>query len=103
MTQAIKRKLLNALGRLLKGEPENLELREKARAGKLIINNRAVEKEANLSDGALRRHEDIQALIKMKSLEARAIQDESNQTPINILQARIKRLISNKARDDRTN
>lgn len=94
MTQATKNRLIDALNRLLKHEPENRELRKKLREGKLKINNSTVEKEANLSVGALRRHEDIQKLIKKKSLEAKSTQDESNRTPVDILQDEIKQLKS---------
>ncbi|EPW6924954.1 bacterioferritin comigratory protein [Vibrio parahaemolyticus] len=101
MTQATKNKLMNALVRLLEGKPENRELRKKAREGKLKINNSTVEKEADLSVGALRRHKDIQAMIKTKSLEARATQDESNRTPVDILQAEIKQLKNDKTQANR--
>ncbi|HBH7906314.1 MULTISPECIES: bacterioferritin comigratory protein [Vibrio] len=101
MTQATKNKLMNALARLLEGKPENRELRKKAREGKLKINNSTVEKEADLSVGALRRHEDIQAMITTKSLEARATQDESNRTPVDILQAEIKQLTNDKTQANR--
>jgi hypothetical protein len=96
MTQATKSKLLKALERLLEGKPENRELRKKAREGKLKINNSAVEKEAGLSVGALRRHEDVQAIIKTKSLENRVSQDTSSQTPIDVLEAEVKQLKQDK-------
>lgn len=92
MTQATKNKLINALERLLEGKPENRELRKKAREGKLKINNSTVEKEASLSVGALRRHEDVRVMIKAKSLEARVAQDDFSQTPIDVLQAEVKQL-----------
>jgi hypothetical protein len=75
MTQSTKNKLIKALERLLEGKPENRDLRKKAREGKLKINNSTVEKEAGLSVGALRRHEDVQIMVKNKSLEARAMND----------------------------
>ena len=96
MTQATKSKLVKALGRLLDGSPENRELRKKAREGKLKINNSTVEKEAGLSVGALRRHEDVRVMVESKSLEARAAQDNSNQSPIDVLQAEVKQLKSDK-------
>ncbi|MFA0026706.1 bacterioferritin comigratory protein, partial [Vibrio sp. 10N.261.49.A5] len=77
MTQATKNKLIRALERLLESKPENRELRKKNREGKLKINNSTVEKEAGLSVGSLRRHEDVQAMVKSKSLEARVAQDDS--------------------------
>ncbi|EOX1768192.1 bacterioferritin comigratory protein [Vibrio cholerae] len=92
MTQATKCKLINALERLLEGKPENRELRKKAREGKLKINNLSVEKEAGLSVGALRRHEDVQDMVKNKSLEFRVKQDDLSQSPIDVLQAEIKQL-----------
>ena len=96
MTQATKNKLINALERLLEGKPENRELRKKAREGKLKINNSTVEKEAGLSVGALRRHEDVRIMVESKSLEARAAQDNSSQSPIDVLQAEVKQLKSDK-------
>ncbi|HCH6177518.1 bacterioferritin comigratory protein [Vibrio sp. D173a] len=96
MTKATKHKLLEALERLLEGKPENRELRKKAREGKLKINNSTVEKEAGLSVGSLRRHEDVRVMIKTKLLEARGAQDGSNQTPIDVLQADIKQLKQDK-------
>ena len=92
MTQATKNKLLKALERLLEGKPENRELRKKAREGKLKINNSTVEKEAGLSVGALRRHEDIRAAIIAKSLEVRAAQDDPSKSPIDVLRAEVKQL-----------
>ncbi|EGQ9573738.1 bacterioferritin comigratory protein [Vibrio alginolyticus] len=96
MTKATKHKLLEALERLLEGKPENRELRKKAREGKLKINNSTVEKEAGLSVGSLRRHEDVRVMIKTKLLEARGAQDGSSQTPIDLLQADIKQLKQDK-------
>ncbi|WMO17558.1 bacterioferritin comigratory protein [Vibrio alginolyticus] len=96
MTKATKHKLLEALERLLEGKPENRELRKKAREGKLKINNSTVEKEAGLSVGSLRRHEDVRVMIKTKLLEARGAQDGSSQTPIDVLQADIKQLKQDK-------
>jgi hypothetical protein len=96
MTQATKNKLIKALERLLEGKPENRELRKKAREGKLKINNSTVEKEAGLSVGALRRHEDVQIMVKNKSLEARATQDGSGKSLIDVLQTEVKQLKSEK-------
>lgn len=96
MTLATKNKLIKALERLLEGKPENRELRKKVREGKLKINNSNVEKEAGLSVGALRRHEDIRVMVKNKSLEARVTQDDSAQSPIDVLQAEIEQLKSDK-------
>lgn len=101
MTQATKSKLLKALERLLEGKPENRELRKKTREGKLKINNSTVEKEAGLSVGALRRHEDVQAIIKTKSLEVRVSQDDSSQTPIDVLQAEVKQLKQDRTKANR--
>ncbi|EKO3853326.1 bacterioferritin comigratory protein [Vibrio harveyi] len=96
MTQATKNKLIKALERLLEGKPENRELRKKAREGKLKINNSTVEKEAGLSVGALRRHEDIRDMVKDKSLKARVAQDDSSESPIDLLQSEIKQLKNDK-------
>lgn len=94
MTQTTKNKLINALERLLEGKPENRELKKKAREGKLKINNSTVEKEAELSVGALRRHEDVQIMVKNKSLEARAAHDGSSTSPVEVLQTEVKKLKS---------
>ncbi|PSU42855.1 bacterioferritin comigratory protein [Photobacterium frigidiphilum] len=96
MTQATKNKLIEALKRLLDSKPENRELRKKVREGKLKINNSTVEKEAGLSVGALRRHEDVRVMVKNKSLESRAAQDDFSQSPIDVLQSEIKQLKSDK-------
>ncbi|MYM57890.1 bacterioferritin comigratory protein [Vibrio sp. OCN044] len=97
MTQTTKIKLIKALERLLEGKPENRELRKKAREGKLKINNSTVEKEAGLSVGALRRHEDIRDMVKDKSLKARVAQDDSSESPIDFLQSEIKQLKNDKS------
>ncbi len=96
MTQVTKNKLVKALERLLEGKPENRELRKKDRKGKLKINNSTVEKEAGLSVGSLRRHEDVQIMVKNKSLEARATQDGSGKSTIDVLQTEVKQLKSEK-------
>ncbi|MCT8986368.1 hypothetical protein [Shewanella phaeophyticola] len=96
MTQSTKNKLVKALERLIEGEPENRELRKKAREGKLKINNSAVEKEAGLSVGSLRRHEDVQIMVKNKSLEVRVTLDGSGKSPVEVLQAEVKKLKSEK-------
>lgn len=95
MSQATKKKLIDALERLLSGDVSKLtsrELRNKARKGKLKINNSSVEKEAELSAGALRRHSDVVLMIKNKSLEVQVAQDENTDSPIEVLQKEIKAL-----------
>ncbi|KIF48786.1 bacterioferritin comigratory protein [Vibrio owensii 47666-1] len=95
MSQATKNKLIKALERLLDGDVTKLtsrELRNKARKGKLKINNSSVEKEAGLSAGALRRHSDVALMIKNKSLEVQVAQDETANSPIEVLQKEIKAL-----------
>ena len=95
MSQATKNKLISALERLLDGDIAKLtskELRNKARKGKLKINNSNVEKEAGLSAGALRRHDDVVLMIKNMSLEAQLAQDETAHSPIEVLQKEIKSL-----------
>ncbi|WP_372383908.1 bacterioferritin comigratory protein [Vibrio sp. BS-M-Sm-2] len=95
MSQTTKKKLIDALERLLSGDVAKLssrELRNKARKGKLKINNSSVEKEAGLSAGALRRHSDVVLMIKSKSLEVQVAQDENTDSPIEVLQKEIKAL-----------
>ncbi|MEZ9247109.1 bacterioferritin comigratory protein [Vibrio lentus] len=95
MSQTTKKKLIDALERLLSGDVAKLtsrELRNKARKGKLKINNSSVEKEAGLSAGALRRHSDVVLMIKNKSLEQQVAQDENTDSPIEVLQKEIKAL-----------
>ncbi|HHC7107079.1 TPA: bacterioferritin comigratory protein [Vibrio parahaemolyticus] len=95
MSQATKKKLIDSLERLLSGDVAQLtsrELRNKARKGKLKINNSNVEKEAGLSAGALRRHNDVVLMIKNKSLEVQVTQDETADSPIEVLQKEIKAL-----------
>jgi len=100
MSQITKNKLIKALERLLDGDVTMLaskELRNKARQGKLKINNSNVEKEAGLSAGALRRHDDVVLMIKNKSLEVQVAQDETTDSPINFLQKEIKSLKGERA------
>lgn len=95
MSQITKKKLISALERLLDGDVTKLtskELRNKARKGKLKINNSNVEKEAGLSAGALRRHDDVILIIKNKSLEVQVAQDDTADTPAEVLQKEIKSL-----------
>ena len=70
MSQITKNKLIKALERLLDSDVTKLaskELRNKARQGKLKINNSNVEKEAGLSAGALRRHDDVVLMLTSSS------------------------------------
>ncbi|ANQ17722.1 bacterioferritin comigratory protein [Vibrio natriegens] len=100
MSQLTKNKLIKALGRLLDGDVTKLtskELRNKARKGKLKINNSNVEKEAGVSAGALRRHNDVVLMIKNKSLEVQVAQDETTDSPIEVLQKEIKSLKGERA------
>ncbi|EJG2018279.1 bacterioferritin comigratory protein [Vibrio parahaemolyticus] len=100
MSQVTKNKLIKALERLLDGDVTKLtsrELRNKARKGKLKINNSNVEKEAGLSAGALRRHDDVVLIIKNKSLEMQIAQDETANSPIEVLQKEIKSLKGERA------
>ena len=92
MKQATRKKFLDALERLIKGEPDNRELRLKAKAGKLKINDSTVEQEAGLSVGSLRNHGDIKTMVKNKSLNNRVEQSESTQCPIELLQEEVKKL-----------
>jgi hypothetical protein len=86
MKQSTRKTFLDALERLIKGEPDNRELRLKAKAGKLKINGSTVEQEAGLSVGSLRNHGDIKTMVKNKSLNKRVEQSESTQCLIEILQ-----------------
>ena len=100
MSLVTKNKLIKALERLLDGDVTNLtskELRNKARKGKLKINNSNVEKEAGLSAGALRRHNDVVLMIKNKSLEVQVTKDETTASPIEVLQKEIKSLKGERA------
>ncbi|MCB5461748.1 bacterioferritin comigratory protein [Vibrio lentus] len=95
MSQTTKKKLIDALERMLSGDVAKLtsrELRNKARKGKLKINNSSIEKEAGLSAGALRRHNDVVLMIKNKSLEVQVAQDKNTDSPIEVLQKEIKAL-----------
>lgn len=100
MSQTTTNKLIKALERLLDGDVAKLtskELRNKARKGKLKVNNSNVEKEAGLSAGALRRHNDVVLMIKNKSLEVQVAQDETVDSPIEVLQKEIKVLKGERA------
>ncbi|MFW1169931.1 bacterioferritin comigratory protein [Vibrio parahaemolyticus] len=100
MSQITKNKLIKALERLLDGDVAKLtsrEMRNKARKGKLKINKSNVEKEAGLSAGALRRHNDVVLMIENKSLEVQVDQDETSDSPIEVLQKEIKALKGERA------
>lgn len=100
MSQITKNKLIKALERLLDGDVGKLtsrEVRNKARKGKLKINKSNVEKEADLSPGALRRHNDVVLMIENKSLEVQVDQDETSDSPIEVLQKEIKALKGERA------
>jgi hypothetical protein len=92
MKQATRNKLKDALGRLIEGNPDNRELRLKAKDGKLKINDSTVEKEAGLSVGSLRNHGDIKDMVKAKSLTNRVEQSESAQSSIELLEEEVKKL-----------
>ncbi|EGQ9299036.1 bacterioferritin comigratory protein [Vibrio parahaemolyticus] len=62
--QKTKIALFEALERLKKSQPTNRELQKKLAAGKLKINRSSVEKEARLSVGVLRNHDDVVDAIK---------------------------------------
>ncbi|HGF3774359.1 TPA: bacterioferritin comigratory protein [Vibrio parahaemolyticus] len=96
MKQATKNALETALERLIKGEPTNLDLKKKAKQGKLKVNNNTVEKEAGLSVGALRNHPDIKLMIKSRSLKAKVEISESATSEIELLQQENKKLKSEK-------
>lgn len=100
MSQVTKNKLIKALERLLDGDVTKLtsrELRNKARKGKLKINNSNVEKEAGLSVGAIRRHNDVVLMIKNKSLEIQIVQDKTTNSHTEVLQKEIKSLKGERA------
>jgi FtsZ-binding cell division protein ZapB len=90
MKQTTKKALIDALERLIKGEPTNIELKKKAKQGKLKINNNTVEKEAGLSVGTLRNHPDIKQVIKAKSLKAKVKSSPSSISEIDLLQKEIE-------------
>lgn len=92
MKEATKKALMAALERLLDGEPTNLELKTKAKQGKLKVNNNTVEKEASLSVGSLRNHPDIKAMIKASSLSAKVESSDTALSEVDILQDEIQRL-----------
>jgi hypothetical protein len=96
MTISTRKALIEALERLVDGTPNNLKLRKKARIGKLKINNSTVEKEAELSVGALRRHDDIKDMITKKSLNTQVEKSDSANSEIDLLLQQNKKLISDK-------
>ncbi|QBG34785.1 bacterioferritin comigratory protein [Litorilituus sediminis] len=90
MTQRTRKKLIDALDRLIRGEPEHRELREKARIGKLKINYSTVEQEAVLSAGALRNHKDIKKVIKSRSMGLAVDQSPTAESELDLLQEQLK-------------
>jgi len=101
MKQATRKKFLDALERLIKGEPDNRELRLKAKAGKLKINNSTVEQEAGLSVGSLRNHGDIKDMVKAKSLTNRVKKSESAQSSIELLEEEVKKIKKEKTQSNK--
>lgn len=101
MKQATRKKLVDALERLIEGTPDNRELRLKAKAGKLKINDSTVEKEAELSVGSLRNHGDIKTMVKNKSLNKRVEQSESAQSSIELLEEEVKKLKKEKTQSNK--
>jgi len=92
MTESTRKKLIDALDRLIQGKPNNRDLRLKAEKGKLKVNDSTVEKEAGKSVGVLRNHKDIKKMVKAKSLNIRVEQSNTSQTTIELLEEEIKKL-----------
>ena len=90
MKNATRTALLEALDRLIAGEPRNQDLRKKSQSGKLKINNSTVEKEAGKSVGALRNHKDIMVLINEKSLDVKVADSDTARTQVEVLQIELK-------------
>ncbi|WCP81571.1 bacterioferritin comigratory protein [Vibrio harveyi] len=98
MKEKTKKALVASLERLLEGEPTNLELKKKAKQGKLKVNNSTVEKEAGLSVGSLRNHPDIKAMIKDCTLTAKIANSDSASTEADVLKDEIDRLKQEKTK-----
>ena len=96
MKTTTRKALIEALGRLIAGVPNDRDLKKKAQNGKLKINNNTVEKEAGLSVGALRNHADIKEMIKSKSLEVQVANSDSANSKIELLQQENKKIKSEK-------
>lgn len=92
MKNITKKALEDALTRLIDGKPTNIDLKKKARKGKLKIHDNSVEKEAGLSGGALRHHPDVKAKIKAQSLNAKVEASDTSITAIEVLENEIKQL-----------
>ncbi len=86
MKQTTKQSLIDALNRLLKGEPTNFELKKRARQGKLKVNNNTVEIEAGFTTGSLRNHSDIKKMIKSRSRKAKVNNSETAASEIELLE-----------------
>jgi len=96
MTQATKQAFIDALERLIKGEPTNLKLNKKAKKGKLKVNDNTVEQEAGLSVGSLRNHTDIKDMIKARTLNSEVESSNFAESEVDLLQTKIKKLKSEK-------
>ncbi|GLS89080.1 hypothetical protein GCM10007916_01470 [Psychromonas marina] len=98
MKQVTRKALIGALERLIQGEPTNIELKKKAKQGKLKVNNNTVEKEAELSVGSLRNHQDIKRMIKSRSLKAKAESSDTATSEVDLLQQENKQLKRDKTK-----
>ncbi|NMM40566.1 bacterioferritin comigratory protein [Pseudoalteromonas arctica] len=90
MTQGTEKRLIDALGRLLQGTPEVSENKQKAKEGRLKINNYTVEIEASLSVGALRNYDDIKKMIAKKSLDIIVEQSPTAESTSDLLEEKLK-------------
>lgn len=72
MKTLTEKKLMDALERLLKGQPENQRLRLNAKEGALKITKRCVEIEAECSPGAIRNYPCVIAKIDLAHVNSLA-------------------------------
>lgn len=98
--QKTKIALFEALDRLKKNQPTQRELKKKAAKGKLKINRSTVEKEACLSVGVLRNHDDVVAAIKSAEIVSAIninkvmvgeIEDQYARAQLQVMEERLKK------------
>ncbi len=99
--QQTKVALFEALERLKNNQPTSRELKKKAVTGKLKINRSTVEKEASLSVGVLRNHNDVVAAIKSAEILSVAstneaitntVEAQNSSAQLQVMEERLKKL-----------
>ena len=89
--QKTKAALFEALERIKKNQPIQRELKKKAAVGKLKINRSTVEKEAVMSVGVLRNHDDVVAAIKSAAIMVGTPEAQDSGVQLQAMEERLKK------------